>query len=51
MIMGLFGRDGVSVGNGSGFGYFHGTEWCYRRNDGGRALSLVLYVPYQKIIL
>ena len=23
----------------------------YRRNDGGRALSLVLYVPYQKIIL
>ncbi len=38
-------RHGISVGYGSSI-RCHGTEWGSSRNDSGRALSLVLYVPY-----
>ena len=45
MIMGLFGGTVFPLAMGVASDAM-GTEWGSSRNDSGRALSLVLYVPY-----
>lgn len=42
---GTFRRNSVSVGYGSCL-RCNGAEWGGSRNDGGRNVSFVLYVPY-----